>query len=51
MSRRRPPVVYLPTRMPPTSALTAWAMSSIETPASAARARFGVMRSSGMPSS
>ena len=49
-SMRRPPELYLPTRTPPTSALMVVATSSIETPRSAARARFGVMRSSGMPS-
>ena len=40
-SMRRPPALYLPTRTPPTSALSVVATSSIETPRSAARARSG----------
>ncbi len=49
-SMRRPPELYFPTRMPPTSALIVVATSSIETPMSAAMARSGSIRSSGIPS-
>ena len=48
-SSRRPPVLYLPTRIPPTRALIVVATSSMDTPTSAATARSGVTRSSGMP--
>ncbi len=48
-SSRRPPVLYLPTRMPPTRALMVVATSSTDTPTSAHTARSGVTRNSGMP--
>ena len=49
-STRRPSTLNLPMRVPPMSALMVVPTSSMETPRSAARSRFGVMRSSGMPS-
>ncbi len=46
---RRPSVEYFPMRSPPSVAFSAVATFSTEMPRSAARARFGTIRSSGIP--